>query len=259
MPTQQSHSFPFFAMGCPCEIQVQGQEEPCRKAAERAIAEVKRLERAYSRYRSGSITSLINFAGSAGTSVQVDQETAELIDIAFRAYALSDGLFDITSGAFREIWNDRTEALPSTWSLAQILDRIGLNHVTWENPTLAFKRPGMQIDLGGIVKEYAADRAAEICRLFGGLHGLVDLGGDIAIIGPNADGSPIRIGVRDPEGSGAAIAMLQAKGGGIATSGSYERFWMIEGKRLSHIIDPRTGWPVEGLASVTIAAPTCLE
>ena len=116
----------------------------------------------------------------------------------------------------------------------------------------------MQIDLGGYVKEYAADRVAELCRQSGLRHGLVDLGGDLAVIGPHPDGSPWRIGIRHPREPGAAIARLDLECGAIASSGDYERFMTVSGIRYCHIFDPMTGWPVSGLASVSIAAPHCV-
>ncbi len=118
--------------------------------------------------------------------------------------------------------------------------------------------PGMQIDFGGCVKEYAADRVAELCRRLGGRHGLVDLGGDLAIIGPHPDGRPWRIGIRDPEDGARALRTLDVYAGGVATSGDYERSMVVDGVRYGHLLDPRTGWPVDGLASVTVLASHCL-
>ncbi len=104
------------------------------------------------------------------------------------------------------------------------------------------RSPGWRLDLGGIAKEYAADRAAAVCALDADAHhGLVNLGGDIAVIGAHPDGSPWRIGIRDPFGSEGAIATLFVSSGGIATSGDYERYWQIDGRRFSHLIDPRDG------------------
>ena len=115
----------------------------------------------------------------------------------------------------------------------------------------------MEIDLGGLAKEYAADSAAALLRARGVRHGLVNLGGDISIVGPRPDGAPWRIGVRSPLDGDAAAATLLVAAGGIATSGDYERFWRIGGRRYGHVLDPRSGMPVEGLSSVTVVAATC--
>lgn len=259
MPNDEPWRYPFAAMGCPCEIQLYGDESRCEEIANLAIAEVLRIERTYSRYRTDSVTHAINEAGKLGGSLSVDLETAGLIDMAFQAYERSSGLFDITSGVLRQLWNGNTVKLPKPDEVAEVLERVGLRYVLWHNPHLVFTRPGMEIDFGGVGKEYAADRAASLCQSLGIGNGLIDLGGDIAIVGPNADGSAWRIGIRDPHGAHPAVAMLAATSGGIATSGDYERFWLIEGRKVPHVLNPRTGWPVHGLASVTVAASTCLE
>ncbi|MGO9487012.1 MAG: FAD:protein FMN transferase [Rhodomicrobium sp.] len=248
-------NYEFFAMGTNCELQLYGDSA---RAASAAIGEVERIERTYSRYRQDGIVHAINEAAEAGGTIGVDGETADLIDTAFEAYRLSDGLFDITSGVLRELWNNRTEALPGAAGIEGVLSRIGLHKVFWRRPELTFTLPRMQIDLGGIGKEYAADRAAEICRSLGVQHGMVNLGGDIAIIGPHPGGEPWRIGVRDPKALETAIATLFVSSGGVATSGDYERYWVIEGRRFGHILNPLTGWPASGLSSVTVGAQTCL-
>jgi thiamine biosynthesis lipoprotein len=115
----------------------------------------------------------------------------------------------------------------------------------------------MRLDLGGVVKEYAADRAALCLKSAGIQSGYVDLGGDLHFLGPHPDGSAWRAGVRNPRGTG-AIAALSIMRGGLATSGDYERCLEVGGQRFGHIINPFTGWPVQGLASVSVVAPSCL-
>ncbi|MGO9866931.1 MAG: FAD:protein FMN transferase, partial [Rhodomicrobium sp.] len=259
LPMTACESFRFTAMGTGCELLLHAEgRETASAAAEAAIAEVQRIERAYSRYRTDSIVHAINLAGQTGGSIALDAETAGLIGVAVEAYRLSNGLFDITSGVLREIWNGQTATLPSDADVARARARIGLHKVKWKPPVLSFSQAGMLIDFGGIGKEYAADRAAVICRLHGISHGLVNLGGDIAIAGPNPDGSPWRIGISDPRDPRTAVATLFAAGGGIATSGGYERYWEIDGRRFAHILNPLTGWPVAGFSSVTVSAETCL-
>ncbi len=223
------------------------------------MAEVRRIERRYSRYRAESDLSQINEIARAGGRLRVDAETADLLDHSFAAYNSSGGLFDVSSGPLRRLWNDRASAVPGDDAIAEILARIGSQNLSWRRPNLAFLASGMELDFGGVAKEYAADRAAAACRSLGFRHGVVDLGGDIAIIGPHPDGAPWRIGIRDPTEEGAVAATLFVAAGGVATSGDYERYCEIGGARYSHVINPKTGWPAQGLASVTVVAESCLS
>jgi len=248
--------FPFFAMGSTCSLILHG--EDLGRVGSIAIAEVERIEQRYSRYRPDSLLSAINKAAREGAEIEVDSETAGLIEQAFEVYRQSGGLFDITSGSLRSVWNDETASMPETTAIFDALEKVGLDKVIWKPPLLSFTHRGIEFDFGGIAKEYAADRAAAACRSAGVEHGLVELGGDIAVIGPNPDGTPWRIGVSDPREPTVAIATLFVSMGGVATSGDYERYWEIDGRRHSHILDPRTGWPVEGLPSVTVVAESCL-
>jgi thiamine biosynthesis lipoprotein len=116
----------------------------------------------------------------------------------------------------------------------------------------------MELDLGGYVKEYAADRVAALLSGAGCRAGLVDLGGDLAIVGPHPDGQPWMVGIRDARHGDRAAMSVPVYAGGVATSGDYERCMVVDGARYGHILDPRTGWPVAGLASVTVFAPRCL-
>jgi thiamine biosynthesis lipoprotein len=135
---------------------------------------------------------------------------------------------------------------------------VGWDKVRWQRPRLVFGVPGMEIDFGGVVKEYAADRAATLCAEAAFRHGLIDLGGDIKIVGPHPDGTPWVVGIQHPRNPEAVMATLDLFHGAIATSGDYERFVEIDGRRYSHILSPRTGMPVNGLAGVSVAALECV-
>ena len=123
---------------------------------------------------------------------------------------------------------------------------------------LQLTTPGMRLDLGGIVKEYAADRCAQRCRDAGIDSGVVDLGGDLALIGPHDDGTPWIVGIKAPRAPGRASARIELPRGGLATSGDYERALIVDGQRYSHIVDARNGAPVQGFASVSVVAESCL-
>ena len=249
---------PFCAMASPCELQLHGDDaEQVRVAADAAIAEVARIEKKYSRYLESSVTSAINASAGCDEGVAVDEETACLIDYAAAAWQQSDGLFDISSGVLREVWDFRSGRIPEAREVERVLERVGWSRVGWQERRLTLAA-GMQIDFGGYGKEYAADRAAEICREHGIRAGLVDLGGDVRVVGPHPDGESWRVGIRDPSKPQAALASLSLASGGIATSGDYQRCITIDGKRYAHILDPRTGWPVAGFASVSVVADHCL-
>ena len=253
------YRFPFPAMGSRCEVRLYARDEAsAASCAQAAIIDVRRLDAKYSRYRADSLTAEINRAAAAGGAIDIDDETATLLDYAATCYEQSDGLFDITSGVLREAWGAELESLPDADVLARLLARVGWSKVRWSRPRLAFGNPGMEIDFGGVVKEYAADRAAVICEEAGFRYGLVDLGGDINIIGSHADGSPWIVGIQHPRAADAVMATLELSQGAVATSGDYERFVVIDGKRCGHILSPLTGRPVRGLAGVSVVAEKCV-
>ena len=250
---------PFQAMGSPCEIQLfAATEAEARRVAELAVNDVLRLEARYSRYRDDSFLSEINRVASAGGSITVDEETAGLLHYAETCWRQSGGLFDITSGLLRRAWRFEQGKLPDPALIESLLARIGWRRLRWNPPMLEFPKPGMELDLGGVVKEYAVDRVAALCRDAGVFHGLVNLGGDIRVIGPQPGGSPWCIGIRHPRRPGEIIRTLELTAGGIASSGDYERCLVVDGERYGHVLNPKTGWPVQHLAAVTVVGELCV-
>jgi FAD:protein FMN transferase len=246
-------------MGSPCELRLYGPHaEVLEQTAVRARAEVERLEQKYSRYRDDSLASAINHSAGSAAGIELDPETTRLLEYARTAWEQSDGLFDITSGVLREVWDFRSGRLPERDRVAAVCRRVGWSKLRWRPPHLVLPLPGMQLDFGGFVKEYAADRAADVCRAAGVAHGMVDLGGDLAAIGPRPDGRSWSVGIRHPRRAGEVLASVALARGGLASSGDYERCMIVDGVRYAHILDPRTGWPVQGLACVTVVAPSCL-
>ncbi len=249
----------FFALGSDCGLQIFADDaDEAERAMMAAMREIARIEARYSRYRTDSEVSRINAVAAVGGTVDVDVETAGLIDYASACYRKSDGLFDITSGLLRKAWNFSSGRLPEDSALDELLPRIGFDKVIWSRPQLTFRIAGMEIDFGGIGKEYAVDRAVEVCRAMGIRHGLVDLGGDIRIVGPRPDDEPWRVGIRHPRASSVVMAEVALDKGAVATSGDYERFMEVGGRRYCHILNPRTGWPAQGLSSVTVIGDDCL-
>jgi thiamine biosynthesis lipoprotein len=246
-------------MGTHCELNLYAPDFPAaERAARAAMQEIQRIEFRYSRYRPDSHLSQVNLVAQAGGSIEVDDETAGLLHYAFAAYHRSDGLFDITSGLLRRAWDFKSKRLAKQETLDQLLPRIGLSKVRWEAPILSFDSPGMELDLGGIGKEYAADRTAVVCIAQGIENGLIDLGGDIRVIGPHPDGQPWQIRIRHPLVQGDWLGTAAIHRGALATSGDYERCIEIKNRRYGHILHPETGWPVRGLCSVSVIADQCL-
>ncbi|MBY0293434.1 MAG: FAD:protein FMN transferase [Alphaproteobacteria bacterium] len=251
----------FSSMGCPCGVQFYAPDEFIAENVFKAVfAEVDRLDRYYTNYSASSFTAAINRSAGDKAGIIVDPDTATLLDYAQQCTIISDGLFDITAGTLRRAWvfEGKNPTLPSQESLEKLLTLVGWEKVKWENPRFTLPKKGMMIDFGGIVKEYAADAAEKICRSMGIYHGFIDMGGDIKIIGPHIDGRPWVIGVNNPRKPGEEIATIRLEAGAIATSGDYERSIKIDGKTYSHILNPKTGWPVKGISSVTVVADHCL-
>ena len=254
------HSLSFKAMGSPCTVHAQGEREHALAVLQLAKQEVLRLEQKYSRYLNTSVTQRINqHAGQ--TKVDVDAETAGLLNYAQICFEQSDGLFDITSGVLRRVWNFRENRLPRQQDIEACLKSVGWQFVLWDGQQVQFERPDMELDFGGVVKEFAADRVAALCEQQGLTAGLIELGGDIRVIGPkqtaDQQSEPWMVGIRHPQ-TGEAMASIPVWQGGVATSGSYERFMVVNGQRYCHILNPKTGWPVRGVASVSVLAPQCV-
>jgi FAD:protein FMN transferase len=243
-------------MGGPNALQIYAENSSsAQKIAGLAIAEVARIEAKYSRYRTDSVLSKINQQAGLNT-LTVDTETVALLDYAAACYTQSDGLFDISSGVLRRAWNFNQARIPSEEKIAQLITHIGWEKIHWQRPELSLPT-GMEIDFGGIGKEYAADRVASVCLENGAQHGFINLGGDIRVFGPHPDGSPWAIGIAHPRRCDRVLASLAIPRGAIATSGDYEKFFEIDGRRYCHILDPKSGYPISGLQSVTVVAPLC--
>jgi FAD:protein FMN transferase len=252
----QFYRHTFAAMACTAEVQLYANNaDEARHAFAAAQAEVERIETKYSRYRDDSILTAIN-RGAGGVPVAIDAETGALLDYADACWRQSGGLFDITSGVLRRVWDFKRGVLPDPASLQNMLERIGWDRVRRGSGTIALDAE-MEIDFGGIGKEYAADRAAIAAGALGIRQGLVNLGGDLRVIGPHPDGRPWTVGITHPRDTARTIAHLQLRDGGLATSGDYERFFVRDGKRYCHILNPRTGWSVDGPQAVSIVAPLC--
>jgi len=250
----------FFSMASLCEVLIEDVEERIAREMLVAIAECAwQIEARYSRYRSGNLVHRINTAN--GAPVELDEEAANLIDFAARLTQLSGGAFDITCGILRKAWTfDGSDRVPTRSQVDELLPFIGWDKVRWQRPILQL-RPGMQIDFGGIGKEYAVDRAAALAdALAPNVSCLVNFGGDIAVRHPRRDGKPWCIGIEACDAEAEHVGTIRLRSGAVATSGDSKRFLLKDGKRYSHVLDARTGWPVENAPrSVTVLADTCTQ
>jgi thiamine biosynthesis lipoprotein len=200
----------------------------------------------------------MNRIAAQGGEVTVDAETASLLNYADTCYQQSDGLFDVTSGILRRAWRFDSGQLPEQSVLDELLTHIGWHKLAWHAPVLCFPQAGLELDFGGIVKEYAVDRAAVLCQQAGIQHGAVNLGGDIRIIGAHPDGKPWQVGIRHPRLPDTLATTVKLFSGAMASSGDYERCLLIDGVRYGHILNPRTGYPVRYLASVSVVSDFCV-
>ena len=249
----------FRAMASPCQVLSRAERTTAWEQVRAAAMEAWRTEAKYSRYRAGNVIDRINTAN--GMPVEVDEETANLLDFAADLHRLSGGRFDISSGVLREVWTfDGSDRVPAAQHVEHVLRRVGWDKIAWERPWLTLA-PGMQIDLGGIGKEYAVDRAVQLAGALDAAPCLVNFGGDIAAIGATPGVEPWRVGIEsiDP-GPAKPLKRVALAHGGLATSGDARRFVLKDGVRYGHLLDPRSGWPVAGAPrSVTVAADTCTQ
>lgn len=250
----------FTAMASVCEVLCKTEQaDQAQALAELAAAEVWRIEDKFSRYRGGNIIARINSAN--GSTIAVDSETAQLLDFSATLFELSAGRFDITSGVLRRIWTfDGGSKVPSPSEVRRVLKLVGWDKVTWRNQEIRIDA-GMQIDLGGIGKEYAVDRASSILREESEVSCLVNLGGDLAVTRRAADERPWSIGIESlDESRELAANLLNLHVGALATSGDARRFLIKDEMRYSHILNARDGWPVaDAPRSITVAADTCTQ
>jgi thiamine biosynthesis lipoprotein len=248
----------FTAMASPCEILVPSMSRETALAIGTVAAEEAwRVEKKYSRYRDDSVTAWIN--ENRGTAIEVDAETASLMDFARQCFELSEGLFDITSGILRHAWTfDGSDRVPEAASIERLLRLVGFDRLQWRPPHLLLPA-GMELDFGGIGKEYAVDRAYQLLAARHSTPFLVNFGGDLRANRPPPHG-PWQVGIERPDADQEATMVLDLEYGALATSGDSRRYLMKDGIRYGHILNPLTGWPAPDSArSITVAAGSCTE
>jgi thiamine biosynthesis lipoprotein len=223
---------------------------------EGAVREIQRIERLLTTYDEGSETNLINRNAGIGP-VPVSRETFGLIERSLRISGITQGAFDISYGSVdKRLWNfdPQMTRLPDKETARKMVRLINYRNILLdrERNTVFLKEPGMRIGFGGIGKGYAADRAREVMEQAGVDSGVVNASGDLNAWGHQPDGRPWTIGIVRPDLEKEVFSYMNITDMAVATSGNYEKYILIGGKKYSHTIDPRTGLPVTGIKSVTI-------
>jgi len=247
-------------MGNRFEISVVAEDEAwANDRIGEAVAEIQRIEALLTTFNDHSQTNQIN--AQAGISpVRVDQEVFELIRRSLRISELTQGAFDITYGAIdKSLWNFDTTmtSLPDAETAKRMVRLINYRNVVLNeaNGSVFLNDKGMRIGFGGIGKGYAAEMAKRLLLQKGVKSGIVNASGDLTAWGSQPNGTPWTIGVADPNAKNQPFSYLNISNVAVATSGNYEKYALIGGKKYSHTIDPKTGLPVSGIKSVTILSP----
>ena len=254
-------------MASPCEIIIQSTDKQlATELGEIVATEVWRIEDKYSRYNQHSICSKINT--NAGKAVAIDEETYLLLNFAEQCYQLSDGLFDISSGVLGNVWAfDGSNKLPTQTQVDKVLPLVGWQKVNFNQQQIMLAK-GMKIDFGGIGKEYAVDRAIILAKQLTNLPVLVNLGGDLAVTGTRLNNTSWQVAIEHPDvdsvdnmpDKSTADMIISLNSGALATSGDARRFLMKAGKRYGHVLNAKTGWPIDNAPrSITVVAPTCIQ
>lgn len=255
-PLTSLHQGQFKAMASPCQVIIEAPEDfNSRAVLERVSTEAWRIEQKFSRYRTDNLMYLIN----QHQVCELDSESQSLMDFAAQCYELSDGLFDVTSGVLRKIWNFKAmTALPTDTQVTSLLPFIGFNKIKHHKHSIELPA-GMELDFGGIGKEYAVDKCWQILSEHCPYPFLINFGGDLRVSGLRANNKAWRSGIENPNAV-RPTALIEIKQGAITTSGTAMQHFMHNGVRYGHILNPKTGWPVKNPPlSITVAASTCIE
>lgn len=248
-------------MGTAFEVTVvldEGEATRSEELIDQAVAEIRRIENLLSSWLDSSQTSRIN--RSAGvTPVRVDRELFDLIERSKKVSQLSEGAFDISFASIDRVWrfDGSMQRMPEKEEVLRSVEKIDYRKIIL-NPgdtSVFLPEEGMKIGFGAIGKGYAANQACRLLRAAGVQSGVINASGDLLAWGEAPEGGPWKIGIADPVDPGSILAWFRISDMAVVTSGNYESYVEFDGVRYSHIIDPRTGWPVKGLESVTVVCP----
>lgn len=248
----------FFALGTPCRLIANGPLPAVTAFFDAALIWVAHFEAKYSRYLTTSWISQLN-AGAGVSTLESDPETDRLLALCQEMHFLTRGIFDPTALPLIQVWDWKSGRIPSESEINEAQKRVGWRRVERKVGSVRLTETGMALDLGGMGKEYAVDQVSQLSARFGLAGVLVDFGADIRVTGLPADGRPgWHIGLENPQEPNSAWCGLAVHNAAVATSGDYLRHFRSEGRRYGHIIDVRTGRPVDtGCHCVHVLASTC--
>jgi FAD:protein FMN transferase len=253
------------AMGTTFSLHLYGPDDDVlRAAADQAFAEVHRLDKMLSNYLPNSELNRVN-AHAANGPVRVSRELFDLLTTCVKYSRESEGSFDITVGPLMKVWSfyQGSGSLPRDGEICAALEAVGYRHIEFQprDLTVRFTKHGVNLDPGGVGKGYAVDKMAAILRKAGVCSGVISAAGSAiyAIGAPPSDANGWSIHIRAPEGGNEIASQVCLKDASLSTSGSLEKYFWHRGKRYSHIMDPRTGYPSEGMLSVSVIAQNALD
>jgi thiamine biosynthesis lipoprotein len=263
---KDGYGITFNAMASPCEVLIQTQDKSLAEQVGQCVSgEVWRIEDKYSRYDAQSVCSQINT--SNGQQVAIDEETYLLLNFAEQCYQLSDGLFDISSGVLSKVWtfdgtNIECEHFPNQGDIDNVLPFVGWSKIIFDRQSITLPNQ-MQLDFGGIGKEYAVDRCILLAKQLTQRPLLVNLGGDLAVTGPRENKQPWQVAIEHPDCDDVEEKhdmIVAIKQGALATSGDARRYLIKAGIRYGHVLNAITGWPIlNAPRSITTVAPQCIQ
>ncbi len=255
-----SHALSFPAMGTNCRVQFTSPASAAGRLADSVMQWVAAFEAKYSRFLGDSLVSQINAAAGNGW-VPLDPEADALLALCDQLVFLTRGILDPTALPVIRLWDWKTARVPSDAEVEAARALVGWRQVQRLPGRIRLPRAGMALDLGGVGKEYAVDQVVLLLARAGVTSGLVDFGADIRVLGMPSDGRPAwKIGLEDPRHPGTTWTSLILREGAVATSGDYLRGFHAGGRRYGHIVDPRTGRPVDhGVLAASVYAPSCTQ
>lgn len=256
---QESYKKSLTLMGCDFAITVvASSKEEANEHIKVAIDEIKRIEKLISSWDKHSQTSLIN-ANAGVKPVNVDPELVELVERSLHISKLTSGAFDISFASVDKIWkfDKSTIKMPPSDQIKSSVAKIGFDKIIIDkaNNTVFLKEKGMKIGFGAIGKGYAADKAKELLKKRGVTGGIINASGDLTTWGKQPNGESWKVGIKNPLNKENLFSWFDLDDNAVVTSGSYEKYVMIDGERYAHIINPKTGMPSKGIISVSVFAP----
>ena len=249
--------FSFRAMSNYCEIQIYDESRiTAKKTTQRLASEILRIEKKYFSATKNNFVLEINHSAGSRLGIKLDAETRILFDIAEHSFKLSSGAWDITATKLVNAWKDKNQQPYNSVELAKLLPLVGFEKLDFKGTRLYLPKD-MEINFGPIIKEYAADAVVELAKKLDIHHGLINLGGDFTVIGPQPDQKPWSIGIANPKDANSLLAKIELLEGGVASSGDFSSSISIDNQEYNSLVNAKTGLLCSGLRAATVASHKC--